>query len=226
MVLTAAILFSTGGAAVKACSMTAWQVASFRSAVAVAAILILIPGARRGWTRHTWLVGLAYAATMVCFVFANKLTTAADAIFLQGTAPLYVLLLSPWLLGEKIRLRQLIYMAVLAIGMCFFFVGTQPMSATAPDPTTGNLFAAASGLTYALLIMGLRRLGRDGGAVGSTAAAVCCGNFIAAAATMPLALPVTSATATDWTAIAFLGVFQIGIAYAFLVRGIARVPAL
>ena len=70
--------------------------------MAVAAILILIPGARRGWTRHTWLVGLAYAATMICFVFANKLTTAADAIFLQGTSPLYVLLLSPWLLGEKI----------------------------------------------------------------------------------------------------------------------------
>lgn len=226
MVLTAAILFSTGGAAVKACSMTAWQVASFRSAVAVAAILILIPSARRGWTRRTWLVGLAYAATMVCFVFANKLTTAADAIFLQGTAPLYVLLLSPWLLGEKIRLRQLIYMAVLAVGMCFFFVGTQPVSVTAPDPTTGNLFAATSGLTYALLIMGLRRLGKDGREVGSTAAAVCCGNLIAAAVTMPMAFPVASVAATDWAVIAYLGIFQIGIAYAFLVRGIARVPAL
>jgi drug/metabolite transporter (DMT)-like permease len=226
LVLTAAILFSTGGAAVKACSMTSWQVASFRSAVAVAAILILIPGARRGWTRRTWLVGLAYAATMICFVFANKLTTAAEAIFLQGTAPLYVLLLSPWLLGEKIHRRHLLFMATIAIGMIFFFIGSQPESATAPDPTSGNLFAAASGLTYALLIMGLRGLGKDGGKVRSTAAAVCCGNLIAAAATMPMALPVASAAATDWAVIAFLGIFQIGVAYAVLVRGIARVPAL
>jgi len=226
MVLTAAILFSTGGAVVKACSMSAWQVASFRSAVAVVAILILIPGARKRWTRSTWLVGLAYAATMISFVFANKLTTAAEAIFLQGTAPLYVLLLSPWLLGERIRMRQVVIMAVLATGMSFFFIGSQSVSATAPNPAAGNLFAAASGLTYALLIIGLRRLGKDGSEVENTAAAVCCGNLIAAAATLPMALPVVSASSADWSAIAFLGIFQIGIAYAFLVRGIARVPAL
>lgn len=226
MVLVAATLFSTGGAAVKACSMTAWQIASFRSAVAVAAILILVPSARRGWTRRTWLVGLAYAATLVCFVLANKLTTAADAIFLQGTSPLYVLLLSPWLLGERIRLRQVLFMAMLAVGMSFFFIGSQPASATAPDPSTGNLLAAVSGLTYAFLIMGLRWLGKDGSDVGGTASAVCCGNLVAAAATIPLALPVGSASVTDWTVIAFLGIFQIGVAYAFLIRGIARVPAL
>ncbi len=92
MVLAAAILFSTGGAAVKACSLSGWQVACFRSAVAAVAIFALIPAARRAWNVKTLLVAIAYAATMISFVLANKLTTAANAIFLQGSAPLYVLL--------------------------------------------------------------------------------------------------------------------------------------
>jgi len=226
LILVTAILFSTGGAAVKATTLTAWQVASFRATVAAAVILILVPEARRGWSKGSLAVGSAFAATTILFVFANKLTTAANAIFLQGTAPLYVLLLGPLLLGEKTRRRQLVYMAVIAVGMVFFFVGNQPASAIAVDPVTGNLLAAASGLTYALLIVGLRRLGSGPGHAGATITAVCCGNLIAAAATMPMALPVTSATTTDWLVMLYLGVFQIGVAYALLVRGITRVPAL
>ncbi|MEE4270463.1 MAG: EamA family transporter [Thermoanaerobaculales bacterium] len=226
LILITAILFSTGGAAVKATTLTAWQVAGFRAAVAALAILVLVPEARRGWSRATFAVGSAFAATTILFVFANKLTTAANAIFLQGTAPLYVVLLSPLMLGEKIRRRQLVTMAVIAVGMVFFFVGRQPVSVIAADPVTGNLLAAASGLSYALLIIGLRRLGSGPRDSGTTMTAVCCGNLIAAAVAMPMALPVASATTTDWTAVLYLGLFQIGLAYVLLVRGIARVPAL
>ena len=101
-VLGAALLFSTGGAAVKACTLTAWQVASFRSGIAAAAVFLMSPPARRQWTWRVWLVGMVYAATLVLFVRANKLTTAANATFLQATAPLYVLLLGPLLLREPI----------------------------------------------------------------------------------------------------------------------------
>jgi drug/metabolite transporter (DMT)-like permease len=226
MVLLAAILFSTGGAAVKACSFSGWQVACFRSAVAALAIFALIPAARRGWNRRTWLVAVAYAATLIFFVLANKLTTAANAIFLQGSSPLYVLLLGPWLLGEKINARQLVYMATIAVGMAFFFAGYQPVSATAPNPSLGNLFGAVTGLSYGLCIMGLRWLARGSDDTGATIGAVCCGNFLAAAVTLPMALPVTSSASTDWALVVFLGLFQIAIAYAFLVRGVARVPAL
>lgn len=226
MVLAAAILFSTGGAAVKACSLNGWQVASFRSGVAALAILILLPASRRSWNRRTWIVAVAYAATMVLFVLANKLTTAANAIFLQGTAPLYVLLLSPWLLGERVRLRQLVFMATLAIGMMLFFVGAQPVIETAPDPFRGNLLGAAAGLTWALCIMGLRWLGKDADNVAASTAAVCCGNLLACLATLPLALPVIGTEPSDWAIVIFLGLFQIAVAYAFLVRGVARVPAL
>jgi len=226
MVLAAAVLFSTGGAAVKACSLSGWQVACFRSAVAALAIAVLIPAARRGWNRRTWLVAIAYAATLISFVLANKLTTAANAIFLQGSSPLYVLLLSPWLLGEKINARQLVHMATIAVGMVLFFVGSQPISITAPDPLLGNIFGAITGLSYALCIMGLRWLGRGSDDTGATIGAVCCGNFLAAAVTLPMALPVTSSIPGDWEMVIYLGLFQVAIAYAFLVRGVARVPAL
>src|SRR6185436_18210309 len=103
LLIAAAALFSTGGAAIKATSLTGWQVASFRSAVAAAALAAFLPGARRRWTWGTVAVGAAYAATMVLFVLSNKLTTAANTIFLQSTAPLYLLLLGPWLLHEPIR---------------------------------------------------------------------------------------------------------------------------
>ena len=72
-------------------------------------------------------------------MLGNKLTTAANTIFLQSTAPLYILLLGPWLLGERIRRRDLGLMAALAVGMALFFVGDQPRRSTAPEPDPGNL---------------------------------------------------------------------------------------
>src|SRR5262245_57107796 len=91
----AAALFSTGGAAIKALTLTPWQVASFRSTVASVALLALLPEARRGWRWSIVPVAVAYAATLLLFVLANRMTTAADTIFLQSTAPLYLLLLGP-----------------------------------------------------------------------------------------------------------------------------------
>ncbi len=225
-VVAAALLFSTGGAAIKLCTLSSWQVASFRSGFATLAVLLLMPAARRRWSWRTWAVGTAYAATLVLFVTANKLTTAANTIFLQDTAPLYVLLLSPWLLREPIRRRDVVFMAVLAAGAGLFFVGEQATSVTAPAPFQGNLVALAAGVTWALTIMGLRWLERDDGttAAGSSAAAVACGNLLAFVAVLPLALP-ARVSATDWALIAFLGIFQVAVAYLFLTRGLRRVGA-
>ena len=86
-VLAAALLFSTGGAAVKLTQFTSWQVAGFRSGVAAVVLLLLLPETRRGWNRWTLIAGCVYAATLILFVSATKLTTAANAIFLQAAAP-------------------------------------------------------------------------------------------------------------------------------------------
>jgi drug/metabolite transporter, DME family len=222
-VLGAAALFSSGGAVIKAIHLAGWQVASFRSAVAAFALFALVREVRRKPTLKVLGVGLAYAATLILFVLANKLTTSASAIYLQSTAPLYVLLLSPWLLREKIRGRDVVFMVVLAAGLGLFFVGTDPVSVTAPNPKLGNLLATASGLTWALTVMGLRALGRSGEAWGPASAFW--GNVFAALLCLPLALPLAPARPTDWALIAFLGVFQIAVAYFFLIRGLVRVQA-
>jgi DME family drug/metabolite transporter len=229
MILTAALLFSTGGAAVKMTSLTGWQVASLRSGVAAVALLLLLPAARRGWSWQSILVGCAYAGTMISFVLANKLTTAANAVFLQSTAPLYILLIGPILLSEPIRRRQLFFMTALAIGMSMIFVGGQARFDTAPNPLRGDIIGIVTGALWALTVIGLRWLGRDqaGKARGHDAtAAVVSGNLIACVVTLPAAVPIAASTTVDWAAVSFLGVFQIALAYIFLVHGVRRVSAL
>jgi drug/metabolite transporter (DMT)-like permease len=239
--LLAAVLFSTGGAAIKATTLDGWQVASFRSGVAAVTVLLLVPAARRRWSPRILLVAAVYAATMVLFVVANKLTTAANTIFLQSTAPLYVLLAGPLLLGERVRRSDVGFMALVAAGMALFFVGHDAPQATAPDPVRGNLIAALSGLAWAGTVLGLRWLGRgpsDRAAAHATdreeataddsaaLTTVVAGNVLAFLACLPMALPVAHAGPADWATIAYLGVVQIGFAYLALASAMPHVPAL
>jgi drug/metabolite transporter, DME family len=222
----AAILFSTGGAAIKAAAFSGWQIASFRSGVAAVAILLMTPAARRGFTPRALLVGVAYASCLTLFVLANRLTTAANTIFLQSTAPLYLLILGPWLLREPIGRRDAVYMAMVGLGLALFFVGVDRPAVTAPDPVRGNLLAVASGLTWALTMCGLRWLGTGEGSRGSPVAAVVAGNFTAFVVALPLALPLAPHPVTDWGVIIYLGVFQIALAYVFVTTAIRAIPAL
>jgi len=219
----AALLFSTGGAGIKAAAFTGWQIASFRSGIAAVVLWLVIPTARRSWTGRTVLVGVAYAATLVLFVLANRLTTSANTIFLQSTAPLYVLALSPWLLRERVRPADIGFMTLVALGLVLFFVGSEAPLTTAPDPVRGNVLAAASGVTWALTVCGLRWMGKgaENGAIG----AVVVGNGIAFLATLPRALPVASHPGADWVVIAYLGVFQIGLAYLLVTSALRQLAA-
>jgi drug/metabolite transporter, DME family len=225
LLLAAALLFSTGGAAIKAVTLTAWQVASFRSAIATAALLLLVPAARRGWNWHVWVVGLAYAGTLVLFVLATRLTTAANAIFLQSTAPLYLLMLGPWLLRERIRRDDLPLMFAVALGLSLFFVGSEAPAATAPNPALGNLLAVASSVTWAFTVVGLRWLGRSSRGESSSMATVVAGNILACLIALPMALPAEAVGARDILVLLYLGVFQIGLAYVCLTRALREVPA-
>jgi drug/metabolite transporter (DMT)-like permease len=169
-------------------------------------------------------VGIVYAVTLVLFVAANKLTTAANAIFLQATAPVYILLAAPWLLREHIRREDVPFMLAVAAGMAAFLLGGDPPVASAPDPPAGNLAAAASGVTYALTVMGLRAVARaDPGATLNT---IVSGNLVAAAVCLPAGWPVAGAVPSDWVALAWLGVFQLGLAYVCLSKGVRHVTAL
>ena len=223
--LGAALLFSTGGAAIKAAGFDAWQIASFRSGIAALALWLMTPAARRGWTWSGALVGIAYAGCLTLFVLANRLTTAANTIFLQSTAPLYLLFLAPWLLKEPVRRGDLGFMLAVGAGLVLFFVGVEAPVITAPDPKRGNLLALASGLCWAVAVCGLRWMTAGKGR-GSPAAAVVSGNLTAFLVSLPMALPVGSHTWDDWALISYLGVFQIALAYVFLTSAIHSIPAL
>ena len=226
LVFAAAVLFSTGGAAIKASSLSSWAVAGFRSGIAAATLGLLLPGARRGWTWRTIAIGVAYAATLVLFVLANKTTTSANAIFLQSTAPLYLLLLGPLVLREPVRRADLAVISAVAAGAVLLLFGSQSAAATAPDPARGNLLGAVSGVTWALTIAGMRWLGKYSPNADSAAATVIAGNLIAFAACLPMAVPIRHASVTDVTVLLYLGIFQIALAYAFLTRSLRAVPAL
>jgi drug/metabolite transporter (DMT)-like permease len=225
--VAAAVCFSTAGAALKACRLDAWEVASLRAAIAGVTVLALVGAARRGLSLRAAVVAVPYTATALLFVLSNKMTTAASTIFLQATSPLYIALLGPLLLHERARLRDVVYMAVLAAGLVLVFLGIPPPTHTSPRPLLGNVLAVGCGFTVAVMMMGLRRLARVGGGHEASApGAVVLGNLLTFSVALPLALPLGPARPADWLILAFLGVVQIGAGYALMLGGLRHVPAL
>ena len=223
--LAAAVLFSTGGAGIKVDVFDAAQVSALRSGIAAVALIVWLRG-RIQWSWPIGAAGVVYAAMLTLFVASTKLTTAANAIFLQSTAPLYLLVLAPLFLGERFRPRELVYLASLAVGMVFCFMGRPTATATAPDPALGDLLGAASGLVWAITLLALRYIGRDDSVGGATISAVVAGNAFACLAALPVAWPLPSASAAEWGTLLYLGVFQIGLAYVCLSGAVRRLPAL
>jgi drug/metabolite transporter (DMT)-like permease len=158
---------------------------------------------------------VAYALTVGLFAIANKLTTAANAIFLQSTAPLWVLFFSRRWLGEVPTRAELLSIPVYGVGLALFF-----FDELSPAELGGNLVALLSGLAFACCIVGLRRLPGQG------ASALVFGNLLTGLLTLPLWFEGPAPRAADLAIVAYLGVFQLGLAYLCFVRGVARVAAL
>ncbi|MBW2279887.1 MAG: DMT family transporter [Deltaproteobacteria bacterium] len=228
LVIGAALLFSTGGTAIKLSALSAWQLAGFRSGIAAVLLWLLVPAWRGRPTWQALAVGCAYATTLILYVTANTLTTAANSIFLQTTAPLWVLLLAPLLLGEASRRSDLVVAGLIGGGLMLFFIGGDEPVRTAPDPLRGNIIATLSGISWALTLIGLRALARatprEG--VDETGSAVVFGNTLAFAFCLPFAVPVGPVSTLDLGLVAYLGAFQIGAAYLLMVRGMRGLRAL
>lgn len=224
-VVAAAAIFSTGGAGIKATSLDGWQVASGRSAIAALVLGLAYPEARRHWSFRTLAVGGAFAATLVLFVLGNKHTSGANTIFLQSAAPLYLLLVAPRVLGERIGGREAALMGALALGLGLFYLDAAPASGTAPRPLLGNALATAAGVTWAMTLAGLRWLeAREGGA---GMRSVVAGNLLAAVVALAPALGWSAhgPSGLDVAVVAYLGVVQIGLAYVLLTFGLRGVGA-
>jgi len=226
-VLMAGVLFATGGALIKSCDFPSLQRAGLRAVIAAITIFALLPAARRWPTRGTMLLVLPYFGATCFFVVANSLTTAANTIFLAATAPLWVALLGPVLLHERPTRRDVFTMAGILAGMMLFFLAPDIVSATAPSPRLGNLFALGSGVSFGLVLLGMRWLSRRGG--DEAPAAIAWGNTFTAPIAFVL-MPVVGQTLaignlSDWVVIVYLGTIQVGFAYVLLVRAAPHITA-
>src|SRR5512138_1121323 len=215
LLLAAAVLWSTAGAAIKSCGLDAWQIAGGRSLVAALFLVAAVREARVRPTRRVLAVSVAFAFTVVLFVLGTKLTTAANAIFIQDTAPLFVLLLSPLVLDERPTRGELLAIPIYGVGLGLFF-----LDELTAGQVLGNLVALGSGVAFACSIVGLRLLRHEGSVV------LVLGNVIAAAAALPFWRHGPAATAPDLAILAYLGVFQVGLAYLAFARGIVETPAI
>ena len=213
LVLIAVLLWSTGGLFIKSTTIDAYQVTFFRSLFAALTVLILTRKEGLKINGFGIVTSIIYALLLFLFVWATKKTTAANAIFLQYTAPIYILVLAPFIIGEKFHWRDLVTVVVVLAGMSLFFVGQLRL-----EDYQGNTAALFSGIFLGLYIMLLRHPKAEGL---NPAIAVIYGNFLLAAVNLPTGVSaIPSMTFMDWFAVTFLGIVQIGIAYIFFIKGV------
>ena len=214
-IVVAALLWSTGGIGIKGVIDPPLKVTFYRSIFAAITLFILFrKDLRVRWSPAFVAAIVSYGACLTSFVVATKWTTAANAIFLQYAGVVWVLLFAPLVVREPMRRRDVIAIVAAMAGMAFFFVGKFEARGMA-----GNAMALLSSVFFAALILSLRREHR------SSRAAVAWGNVFISLALLPAVVGDFALTPKSFGALAFLGVFQIGLAYAAFVQGLKHVTA-
>lgn len=211
----AALLWSAGGLAIKLVPSGPATVVFHRAWIASATLWLLLRPAR---IRFRWSFAAAcaaYAGMIITFVVATKWTTAANAIFLQDSGIVWVLVFSPLIARDPVRRADVAAVAACLAGMTLFFVGRLSVQGRA-----GNLVALLSGVFYAVTVLLLRR--NAGPAAQWTAIA---GNALAAILVIPFLSAPFDLPVRAWGVLVFLGVVQIGCAYALFIRGLETIPA-
>lgn len=215
LLLATALMWSLGGVLVKSIDWPSMAKAGARSAIGCVVLLAWLRRPRFTWSPTQIGAALAYSATVTLFVIANDRTTAANTIFLQYTGPIYVALLSPWVLGERARRSDWLCIAIALAGIALFF-----RDQFSPRGLSGILCALGSGLAYGTMIVLLRKE-RDA----SPASALLLGKMFTAVIGLPFAIghPLPS---TQVGMMVVLGVVQLGLPYVLFSIAIQRVTAL
>ncbi|EHJ46164.1 protein of unknown function DUF6 transmembrane [Solidesulfovibrio carbinoliphilus subsp. oakridgensis] len=212
-----ALLWSTGGLAIKLVTLSPLAVTGGRSLLAALVLLALFRGRARFRLTRAFVAGaLGYAGLLVTNVAATRMTTAANAILLAYTAPVYVALLAPAVLGEKTRRSDWLFIGAVLGGMVLFF-----LDRLSPAGLGGNLLAVGTGLSYAVFTLAMRA-GRDG----SPVAAVIAGHVLTAAVGLPFLVAELPLSPGDWLGLGYLGLVQQGLSLCAYVWCIQRLRAL
>lgn len=207
MVITAA-MWSLGGIFIKLISWSPFLIAGIRSGISgsIMAMYMAATHTRFKLNRYSVLagVGLAFSATL--FTIANKLTTAANAIVLQYTAPIFILIISAIFFKQKMQKRDVLVVCITMGGMVLFF-----LDQLSPGNMLGNLFGILAGIFLAQMFVMVGRGGDDDATRMS-------GIMIAHVLTLLIGLPIgipqtTEVAAIEIVYVIILGVFQLGIPY-------------
>lgn len=211
----AAVLYSIGGLCIKLIPWSGMAINGARTAIALAVIGAYLILTRHKPRMNLWvLVGaLAVCGTNILFSIANKLTTAANTIVLQFTAPIFVILFSVLLFGKKPQKLDVIACGLVLGGVLLFFVDS--LSA---GGMLGNILALLSGVSYAGVF--LMNDMPDSDAISS----VFWGDVISAAVGLPFLGYESDFSPSTLTALLVLGVFQVGLAYILLTEGLKTTP--
>ncbi len=215
LLLVAALIWSTGGLLIKWVQWPPLAISGMRSLIG--ALFLLLVFRPKGFRFNGYLIGgaVAYAVCVTCFVAANKLTSAANAILLQYTAPAHVALFGYWFLGERPRRVDWITLVTVLLGMLLFFMDDLTLAGF-----WGNIVALISGAGFAWMALFLRKQ-KDADPIHS----VILGNLLAAAVALPFMFG-PAPSAKGWLGLVLLGLFQVGTAYALFTLAIRHVTAL
>ncbi len=215
LALAAGVLWSLGGLLIKQVSWNPLAISGSRSAIAALVLLAVLRRPRLSWSFAQVGGAVAYTATVILFVLANRLTTAASAILLQYTAPVYAALLGAWFLHERVTWLDWVTIGVVMGGMVLFFLDRLTFSGL-----WGNVCAIASGVTYASLVLFLRKQKDD-----SPLESVFLGNVLTALIGIPFMLQGPPG-GSGWAGLTLLGVFQLGLPYVLYSAAIKHITTL
>jgi drug/metabolite transporter (DMT)-like permease len=224
LISIAAFFWSTGGLSIKLLKdLDAFQISFYRSVIAALAIIV-ITAAKKQKIKYSFdlisvLCFTTFAGILILFVAATKLTTAANAIFLQFSAPIYLVLVEPWLLKTKFDKRNIVTVLIVIFGMFLFFVGKLELG-----NIYGNLLAILSGICFAMFTLFLKwkkQLHKSTDTISN----VVLGNFLVGVICFPIIFPNLSLDFTQASILIYLGAVQIGISYMIFNEGIKYVSA-
>jgi drug/metabolite transporter (DMT)-like permease len=205
-----AVLWSTAGVLIKLVDWNVGAIWSTRSAIAAAALWAWRRPSFARISAAEWRGAGSLAATTGLFILANKLTTAANAILIQYSAPIWVALLGAWLLGERATRLDWLTIATVIGGIVLFFFEQLSFGHVA-----GNLVALGAGVGFAVNVVSFRQVALTPGATGASdpLRPMLLGNLIGAVLGAPFLLASPPPGATGWGALAALGLFQQAAAY-------------
>ena len=213
--LLSAFLWSTGGLFIKLVSWNAVAIAGVRGFISMGVLLAYVRRPKFTWSIPQIGGAVIFALTVTLFVAATKLTTAANAILIQFTAPVYVAFLSAWFLGERTRWFDWVMIVVVVGGIVLFF-----LDRLTPGNLLGNVCAILSGLGFSFFVLCMRKQKNE-----SPIETVLLGNLFTGLIGLPFMFE-SIPSVTSWLGLIFLGVVQLGLSYVFYSEAIKHVTAL